>query len=286
MPCRCDLHVAAKENYSVNLWNCPASEEWDRYLVDPESAEDKQLGAHLESCPFCRLVVNEKRRELTELAGAWQQGELPRVIHVKPTSDLSNLPLASTPLLAAKGQTRERAVGAVSLASADQKVLLRAVRDSRTGDLWLYLISDDPRLRQDVIIEPFGMKQEYAVDERGRVNLGRMDWPAADQLYAKILVPTATFKMTPLNFSEDGEKSAILETEAGDRIEIAIDGTSGNLAISVRILELATLRSESPTKLAIRWRGKAGSLQVQPVTSNLVQFTAVEIDGGLDIFVF
>jgi len=65
-------------------WTCPTSEEWQRYLLDPEDTDRGELERHLEVCPQCRFTVARLRRELDVLRAAWVESATPDAIRLFP----------------------------------------------------------------------------------------------------------------------------------------------------------------------------------------------------------
>lgn len=269
----------------TDLWRCPSAESWDRYLLDADSGDREQLGEHLENCAYCRLLVENRKRELAELAYAWTDSRPAAVIYLTPYQDSAIPNGHSATLLAAKGNGESKVPGAIALASPDEKVLLRAVRDAHTREVWLYLLSEEPDLVKNVVVKPFGQEQEFVTDAEGRVNLGDIEWPSSENLNAELRLPMATFHLEPIEPS-DQAASLELRSEAGDRIRVSLTGTGRNRVVDIRIVELAKATSDSPVRVAMRGQGSLSRLQVEPVELDHAAFKLPESQGEIEIYIY
>lgn len=237
-------------------WHCPTAEQWDKYLLYPDSEDKVELKKHLAACPHCRLYVEERKNELAELQEAWDTSAAPDIVYLHPAeSDISPTDSIRT-LLAAKGNGKSPGTESITLTSPDHKVLFRAVRDFHSGEIWLYLIADNAELFQNVMVKPFGSDREYVTDDSGRVNLGKIDWPSEDRLTAEVHLPKASFKMEPLKeFLGPGEEVE-LSSAAGDKIKASFTGEGRNRRLSVQLVEIRKELQKIPLKIAVRDRDK------------------------------
>lgn len=269
----------------MQKWTCPGSEQWERYLLVEDAPNRMDLKHHLEDCPQCRFMLAQLSKELESLRVVWNESATPDIIHLLPL-----LPDASSggpsPLeLAAQGTQRDAEEDAITLASKDQQVLLRAVRDAHTKETWLYVVADDPTLFENVLVKlPMG-DQEFVTDTQGRVNLGVIKWPEKELLTAEVRPPKATFTMSPFRAVETGA-SAELKSSSGDRVKVVLTGGGSNHRLEIQILELSKAHTKATLKVAIRVAGTGELVQIQPVVSDQASFGDIEAIEKLEVYLY
>lgn len=267
-------------------WTCPTGDQWDRYLLDPAISERQEFERHLEECSVCRFLVAQRRRSLDELDRIWHETARPYLIRLSPLVVTDSIEEPTARLLAAKGNGDTAKAEAVTLSSADQSVLLRAIRDSHTKEVWLYVVADEPNMYRNIVVKPFDAEEEYLTDEQGRVNLGVIDWPEPEKLTAEVHLPKATFTMRPLTEFGDKNEPTELRSSAGDRISVIFTGEGRNRRLEIQILEISELESKAPLKIAVRGTGMKGALRVRPVSIDRVTFEDIELPGKLEIYLY
>jgi len=270
----------------MQKWTCPVSEEWDRYLLQAEFEGRPQLENHLRECPQCRFYVQQRVRELEELGNTW--GRLPSdgVIELTCFSEAEGHDDTGATLLAAKGDSEPPHTEAVALASPDRKVLMRAVRDHHTREVWLYILSEDPSLLKDALVKPFRQDREYLADDQGRINLGNIEWPSASELKAEIRLPKASFKLDHYDPQRDIENVVELKSARGDRINITITGEGQNCRLGIEVVEIQGLRAESMFKVAVRESGRLNILDIKDVIDRTAAFDNINIPERLEIYLY
>ncbi len=269
----------------MRKWECPTGEKWEKYLLEKEVTDRQQLEYHLEGCPQCRFILAQLSKELERLQAVWDESVRPNVIHLSPLSpDISSDD--PTPLeIAAQGKHRAPENDAITLASEDQRILLRAVKDAHTEETWLYVVADDPVLYENVLVKlPLG-DQEFVTDTRGRVNLGVVDWLEKELLTAEVRPPKATFTMSPFRTIETG-KYVELKSSGGDRVKVALTGEGHNYCLEVQIIELSKANTKAPLKVAVRMAGTDKLVQIQPVVSDQASFGDIDTIEKLEVYLY
>lgn len=267
-------------------WACPTSEEWDRYLLDPDWINKAAFFTHLQDCPQCRFYVDRRSGELAELKDAWYKTRSPRVIRLYPLENEISIGAKAELHLAAEGLDEAQSIGSITLTSPDKEVLLRAVRDHRTRDVWLYIVADDIQKYRQAMVRPFGSDREFFPDEKGRINLGQISWPAREQLTAEIKLPKAVFTLSPVTGELVDTGVTQLNSPHGDRIEVTMFGKGRNRRLDIHLLEISGLAEGQTIKIAIR----TGEItQILPIGSDLKGETTLENLGEsdkLEIYLF
>ncbi|GEM_PF-2100578 len=269
----------------MQKWECPTSEQWERYLLEEDAPNQVSLERHLEDCPQCRFTLTQLNKELERLQAVWDASATPDIIRLMPLP-LDATPGGPTPLkLAAQGAQRDTEKDAITLASEDQQVLLRAVRDAHTKETWLYVVADDPTLYENVLVKlPLG-NQEFVTDTQGRVNLGVVDWPEKELSAAEVRPPKATFILSPFGADETGD-TAELKSTSGDRVKVALTGEGHNYRLDIQILELSKVHMKATLKVAVRVAGTEQLVQIQPVVSDQASFGDIDAVEKLEMYFY
>lgn len=265
--------------------SCLEIEDWQRYVLDPEAQGQEANRLHLEICPYCRFLVDQARRELEELERVWEDalhGVIPLREH--PAYVPTEEPSLTT--LAAKGNDEAGETASVTLSSEDQKLLLHAIRDPHSKEIWLYLKADDPSTCRNVLVRPFGTERELLTDDDGRINLGGIKWPKPEELTAEVRLPRATFRLSKVDELSDQGSSSILESPAGDRIRVSFTGQGRNRKLTVQVLQMAQSTKGSPLKVAIRIADSGHVSDIQSITLAEASFDNVSTEGTLEIYLF
>ena len=270
----------------TEAWKCPTEDEWTRFILDPDWGENTRLSEHLDKCPRCRFVVEQRRRELESQRAAWFAHPKSGIIKLFPVVDEADLPGASRTRLAAEGERETFPATSVMLSSADKELTLRAVRDPHTEETWLFLIADDPGLYRNALVRVFGLEKEYLADPQGRVNLGKIEWPAIDKLTAEVRLPKASFVLAPYVDEIEGKISVELSSPAGDRLRLSLSGEGGNRRLEIQLLDIPSLGKQSTINVALRGKGLKKVLQLPLAARDLATLEEIEELGSLEIFLF
>ena len=269
----------------MQKWTCPTSEQWETCLLEKEVTDHQDLERHLEDCRHCRFTLTQLNKELESLQAVWDESATPYIIHLLPLLPDATSGGPSPLELAAQGTQEDAEKGAITLASEDQQVLLRAVRDAHTKETWLYVVADDLTLYENVLVKlPLG-DQEFVTDTQGRVNLGVVDWPEKELLAAEVRPPKATFTLSPFRAVEKGE-SAELKSSSGDRVKVVLTGEGHNYRLEIQILELSKAHKKASLKVAIRVAGTNKLVQIQPVVSDQASFGDIDAIEKLEVYLY
>ncbi len=269
----------------MQKWQCPTSERWERYLIEDDVPDKLDLERHLEGCPQCRFTMVQLNEELKRLRAIWVESATPDVIHLSPLAPNAGREIPTPLNLAAQGVRKDAGHDAVTLASEDQQVLLRVVRDAHTKETWLYVVADDPALYENVLVRLPSMDKEFVTDPQGRVNLGVVDWPEKELLAAEVRPPKATFTMSPFRTIETGE-AVELRSTSGDRVKLALTGEGHNYRLEVNIVELSKTRKKTSLKLAVRMAGTERLVEIQPVVSDQACFGDLDVAEKLEVYLY
>jgi hypothetical protein len=206
---------------------------------------------HLGRCGLCRVIVDDRRRELLVLGfecAPLSVSSLIRLYLWTPDDDV----MPSISRLAAQSEARGELPASVTLISSDKRLMMKAIRDNRTGETWVHLLADDPSLIRNVLVKPFGTDIEAVTDEHGRVNVGRVKWQESETLVAEVRMPRATFTLNRLPKLADEGSAALLSSEAGDKIRITLVEQGTTRQLEIEILQLAHAVENAPVRVAVK----------------------------------
>ena len=280
---RCRLEKG--ELNDMYLLQCPTGEQWDRFILGESMPESVTLKEHLEICAFCAFVVSQRRRELEAVSRAWAHSPKTGVITLSIWPD--NLESAKpSSLLAAQGNDKSKQTASITLSSADQQLILKAVRDAHTNETWLYLMAEDPALCRNVLVKPFGQENEYLTDPDGRINLGVVQWPSAELHTAEVRVAKAIFTLLPWKDSHDQQISSTLTTPEGDQIRVTLTKGDRNKKVEIEVLKLAHMLEGVPLKVAVREGQTSEITMVSSAAANKATVQNMEANEPIEIFLF
>jgi hypothetical protein len=262
---------------------CPTGEEWDRYIAGAPGERQSWLAEHLRTCPFCRFAVAERRRELAEIGPILDRPELLLHLFPFPIEPIAGI---SIPRLAAQGSESVPPPESFTLASADRRLLLRAVRDPRSGEIWLYLLSDDPSLCRNVLVRPFGAEREYVTDNLGRVNLGNLNWPVPEHQTVEVRLPTAMFVLHPYEAGSEASAGTILSSPQGDQIRVTISGQGAGRQINIELLSIGSQTSDAPLRVAVRDVASGQIKMVRAASTGRAVVGDFAVPETIEIFLF
>lgn len=265
-------------------WSCPSSDDWHRYHLDPALPDRQELEQHLNQCPYCRLVLEQIAKDIDLLATDWRRSGDSSTYHLFMVAG-SPEPSADATLLAAQGTDNPFVTRSAVLSSPGQEIIMRLVLDPYSDETWLYLTAEDQALYHNVLVKPFG-GQEYVTDDKGRVNLGVVEWPAQEKLTAEVKLPKAVFVLTPITQPAGERQATVLKTPAGDQIRVTLSGDGRNRRLEVEVVAAPTLLPDIPLKIAIRGVVAPQLTQVQPVVSAQAAFDGVDISEKLEIYLY
>jgi len=211
------------------------------YVRHPEELDaitQQSVAGHVEACSACRSIAEFLRpfyAELETLDGkvspqweAWLAEHFPRA-HViplhpfRPEPEESCAYSANAVVLAAMTR-RSRSSGTrfqtvATLASRQQDVLLRILRDNESDTYRLYVLSHDPRQRRHAVISFPDLPLEVATDENGQArfqlagDMASRKWESLNSILrlpvCEVRVPVEQLRQAaPPDFVTIGEANA------------------------------------------------------------------------------
>jgi hypothetical protein len=236
---------------------CPSGEELDQFLAGSQSLDRTQIEAHLTVCPYCQYYVTE--RSMSEVRTVIEPVPVNKAIVLRRMPGVFGL--TSPARLAADTGETPRGEKSMMLTSSDNNLMLKAVLDERTKETWLFLLAEESSLYANALVRPFGGNQDYVTDERGRANLGKINWPSPENYTAEVFLPMASFSMRPAEISRFDSPPTVLTSPKGDEIRVSLNDAEGSRRLGIEIVKLTGADPGIPIKIAIR-EGTTGPVQM------------------------
>jgi hypothetical protein len=236
--------------------NCPKIEAWDKFICSPEP-RDAAMVAHLKDCPFCRLLIDERKRNLAEFVAEFSMSNAfnkslehsASVIHLNEWLPEGTRPQPA--LLAAKTADRSTLQNSIVLASEDQSIVAKAVTDSQSGDLWVYFLGK-PHEYQKILFQPFEAGEKFLADDQGRINLGQIEIEKLRTSQAKMFLPKAVFTLTQVTeFAIQGDEKTFV-SKRGDKIKVRFSVEGNVRRIGIKVVDLVNVQPNSELNIAMR----------------------------------
>jgi hypothetical protein len=264
---------------------CPTSPTWKLYLLGSQEVDRAALLSHLLGCPLCRFLSAHLAEELRALSSV--SLSIRRRVELYPVEE--DLPATQlTPLMAAKGRRDATSnTESLTLANDQRDIMLKAIRDPYTRDLWLYLLADDPTLCRQVLVTPFGGETAFVTDDRGRINLGQVDWPARERWSADVRLPRAVFTLTPQDFGAAASAPAVLKSPDGDEILVRLVESGTGRRLEIEFLRFSAMTPAGNMRLAVRLSDRSEIMMLPSTVGHTVALDHVTASAsGLEVLLF
>ena len=256
--------------------------------LNPQTAAD--IERHLEICEFCRDFANDYRLQ-NKLLAEVTTGTLPSKAMALAES-LYNQAIAGrtipiTTLLERGGQS-SMALAAdgnkefvpsvqnlVTLCSESPEIILRVMRDQRKHQDYLQLISDDPLMTANVLVQIPELNLQYVTDSDGKAELDKALDDSIDKLKWQIKLPDVVYDLEPLIYDPDKTEYAEnieLKTDRDDRIRVTFEGKTEGKQISIEILALDGRKDFGDVIVAVTQKSQPRTVAARskkPMTFNL-----------------
>jgi hypothetical protein len=239
---------------------------------------------HFSRCGICQAVVSDRREALLSLGLDCEPlvAPGPILLYRWTPDEAAARPSAR---LAAQSKDPSELPVSVTLVSPDKRLMMKAIRDQRTGETWVHLLADDPALIRNVLVRPFGSEIEAITDENGRVNIGSVKWQESETLVAEVRMPRATFTLNRLPQPAEEGSTALLSSEAGDKIKVTLMEQGTTRQLEIEIVQLAHSDKNAPVRVAVK-RGAGAPLIVAPLQAGKVRLPSDSNSRPIQVFLF
>jgi len=181
----------------------------------------------------------------------------------------------------------QRFVTLGTFANQTGDLLVRALKDTATGEVSLHLISDKESQYRHVLVSLEGLEGEFPSDAHGKVILGKVELPDLRSATVHIKTPLTSFELGSLKRADDeilAKSEIILRNEQNESLRIEIVPSELDYTLKVELLNLAVVPKEQNLKVMITKGPK--DVQVRNVEQGIAVFEKVRDGGGLVIHVF
>jgi hypothetical protein len=266
-------------------WKCPTSGTWQRFLTDPEGINRKPLQQHLQSCPYCTYFVSQLKQLYGDLLADVERPSGDPIVLYPWTESVDDMGAGQT-LLAAQGGLEPGTESALVLTSADNQVLMRATRDSRTGQTWLYLMSEDPARYRNVLVQWFAGETSFITDENGRACLGNIPWPEPHTMTAEIRPPKASFSIVLSNDWPEAGQEIVLQSLDDLRLRVVVSRVGRGCRLQVEAVDWPQSVAPGSVMVAIRDSGDHSDTKIVPLTTDSIMHDCTDADSQIQIYIY
>ena len=162
------------------------------------------LEDHINNCDYCSKKVEEALSFNANLSNFLKVGASPKqkafikdiltdnnkTYIAYPITPLVNIPNQSLTVNYAEGNTipatHKKYQYISSFITGDVDVLVRIMKNNINKNTYLYIISDDEKKYQNMIVTLSNINKKYHSDSQGKVNLGKIDLPDIENLTVTI----------------------------------------------------------------------------------------------------
>ena len=266
-------------------WKCPTSDTWQRFLTSPEGIDREPLQQHLQACPYCTYFVSQLKQLYGDLLtdGDRSSGG---TIMLGPWTESVDYLRAGHTLLAAQGGIEPEAESALVLTSQDNRILMRATRDLRSGQTWLYLMSEEPARYQNVLVKPFAGATSYVTDETGRVCLGDIPWPEPHTMTAELRPPNSSFLIDLSDDWPEAGHEMVLQSLDNLRLRVWVSRIGQGCQLRVETTDWPQSIDPGTVTIAIRDSADLSATIIAPLTTGYITHDCTDADSQIQIYIY
>ncbi|RKX23865.1 MAG: hypothetical protein DRP47_12200 [Candidatus Zixiibacteriota bacterium] len=270
----------------------PSQKELSQFVegkLNPQSAS--RIEKHIEICEFCRDFINDYRLNAKLLAETAAETVPPEAMaHAErlynqaitgrtiPITTLLERESQASTALAADGDKEfsPSVQNLMTLCSEDPEIVLRVMRDHSQNQDYLQLISDNPLMTANVLVQIPELSLQYVTNSDGKAELDKTFDDSIEKLKWQIKLPDVVYDLEPLVYDPDKTEYAEdveLKTDRDDRIRVTFEGKTEGKQISIEILALDGRDDFGEVIVAITQKSQPQSVAARlqkPVTFDLV----------------
>ncbi len=266
-------------------WKCPTSDTWQRFLTSPEGIDSEPLQQHLLACPYCTYFVSQLRQLYGDLLADRDRSSGDSILLGPWTESVDDLRAGHT-LLAAEGGIEPETESALVLTSQDNRVLMRATRDLRSGQTWLYVMSEEPARYQNVLVKPFAGAVSYLTDENGRVCLGDIPWPEPHTMTAELRPPKSSLLIDVSDDWPETGQEMVLQSLDNLRLRVSVSRTGRGCRLQVEATDWPQSIDPGTVTIAIRNSGNLSDTIIAPLTTGCITHDCSDADSQIQIYIY
>jgi hypothetical protein len=259
-----------------------------------------QIEAHVPSCRLCTLIVEEER-VFSRLSGlvpsAMVDKIAARVLRAGRASSETSVfilepyrpakPAGKKYLLAAEGKSERRYENVQSYVNHNEDIVARVIKNNDTGELMLYLLSDEKKGRHDKVLEIEGCPRVFVFDAEGRALLSGLSEKFIDKKKIFLRSPLARFNLEPVPGLETKvlfEGCYNLDTPDLDSIRIELKKRRKVNEVHLRVLKLKG-QGAAHDGMAVLFR-KKGQVASAPIRRGAAVFEGLDLQDVLKIKIY
>ncbi len=263
---------------------CPEPELLDSYVLGGGAGDREQIEAHVQTCPFCRVLLVDRvqyyQRLLQVARPAPGSHRVPEVISLNAVPIDRAEPMSEV-RQAAAGLGQETASKAKTFLSDDQKWMLKSLPDPQDGHLRLFLLSDAGEPVSGVLIRLSQASEPLITDAEGSIDLDMTDLPQ-DPSKIEIVMPAASFVLKAVDHLLMIGSSTLIQSQAGDTIRVSIEHSEAGYRLRLEVIGLSQNLQGRRLRLLVSPSTRPQLIPLEPV----LVIDDFEIPGQMEILLF
>lgn len=264
---------------------CPPRHLWDNYVLNPVMTGAEGLERHLQSCPYCRVLLADREeyyQRLTRLAQDEPARDAgPDFVQLYPSfvTDYDSIPEIRQ---VAAGPGQMTTPDTWTFLSEDRRWMIKAVRDPESGHHKLFLLSDSGEQVSGRLIRLSGIAESHLTDAEGCVDLGGVKWPQEPSPQVTVVMPAATFTLNAADQLLGMSDATMLQSRSGDTIRIAVESSSTGCRLLLEVVALSAQLAGRPLHIVVSPSLRPVLLPLEPV----LVIDDFQVPGQLEILMF
>jgi len=285
---------------------CPKEERLELYLLGSADKNQRlRIESHLYKCAKCQEILSKLEayyevlsKEMQKPVPVWLRERVEQTIApqrlgfvLRPIlyKEEFGVDHQAIYLLAArsKQEPEGKLAHLITLSSENDEIILRMMRDNLTGNTVLFVISENPKYYQNVLLKLSGIDQEFMTDANGRVDLGNIELPDLPELKISLTVADDVFKLTALDskiHKKDRPQEFILTGPSDDRLKFTLKKKDHATLLQIQILELGGKTEYGALRIAVNRKG--GQYELSQVSEGTALFQDFVKDDELEVRIF
>ncbi|MFQ6614258.1 MAG: hypothetical protein ACE5D1_05385 [Fidelibacterota bacterium] len=258
---------------------------------------------HVKNCLLCRERLKTAREFLQQVESGLNAPPDPREIQLSSPAGFPSGKWIATPIQTLVPTFRPSVYAAATtvdlpkreinrvglLATPDQDILIRVLHYTTSGEVKLFLVSDQKRKIELVLIKIPAIGFEGVTTVSGVINLGRIDPCGWNEWQVEIHTPKAIYNLTALEDSGGrihASRDVRLSPDSLDHLMVECEQQTQENSLSIHVTKMNFDSADQNRVYRILvTRGKT-VLGLRTTESGKIQFPGIHLEPGLQIRVF
>lgn len=261
-----------------------------------------EIDHHVADCDFCQEYCNQykslsdeinrvKGHDLNQTASEITSDIMERLNrkNIIPLFSITAPEAQSTKLMAADGQATESNYlhTLITLGSESPEVVLKLMRNPKTGCDFIQLIGDNKEQITNVLVQLPDIDKEFLTDSNGLAQIDQQ-FESYENLKWQIKLPSAVFELQKVEFDSEKAESVsrtILISDADDKLEVILEKKSEGAQLNIRILEVAGKKVDGEIRAVVAQKDMYDTKFLKPEQASVFDLTDSEASIKIRLFI-